>query len=184
MASAARLCTVHSWFFLSPRCDLCVMWHTSRIAQQKTRFSFSVSLCEHADVSEICRADLLSAECRRVLHAGLCRSFSARLRLERLGHKPTVQHAADHVNIGDAQIHQLLWTWLIGRLVILSSATASSRYSLVVHTVVSSGHLYNFDVTTNLPILSFTFFFPSRYLCETVAMWLNESGKLKHTGQH
>lgn len=75
--------------------------HRSRCPNRHQVVAPPVCLCEHADVTECCRAHLLSAECWSVLHAGafaMASQFAS-------GWRAVVtdpQHAPHHVNTGEA----------------------------------------------------------------------------------
>lgn len=113
-------------------------------------FSLSVFLCEHADVTEFCRAHLLSAECRSVLHAGLRHSVSVCLRLKSLGHRPAARcrsckhRRCKHISCCERSV--------------CSASSHCPRHSPVVHTLYVLATCRILMSEQTLPMLSFTLF--------------------------
>lgn len=137
-----------SW---SARCERS---DTELALPNRHQVSFSVCLCEHADVTEFCRAHLLSAECRSALHAGLGHSVSVCIRLKSLGHRPAARcRSCKHwrcTRIGCCE-----------RSCVHSVCSASShcpRHSPVVRTLYILATCRIIMSEQTLPMLSFTFF--------------------------
>lgn len=144
-ASVAWLCGVHPLLFLG----VSALTQNSRCPTDTKFLSLSVFLCEHADVTEFCRAHLLSAECRSVLHAGLGHSVSVCIRLKSLGHRPARCRSCKHrrcKHIGCCERS------------VCSALSHCPRHSPVVRTLYVLATCRIIMSEQTLPMLSFTFF--------------------------